>query len=141
MELHHLFHVFFFVKSADKTTRTDKRNKTLHSSYRESYWVHHCNFFEVYLFEVLDGCLSVCSALWLTDGWCTVWSLRHSERQVLAYFFSLSFCTTLITPDILFRADTDHNSRLSVSHPDTDQPPSVCRHAQLFQHFHTDGCT
>lgn len=105
-----LFLFFFFfgrLRDSQKKNRRAKRNKSMHADwqpqYRENYWVHHWHFFEVYLFEILEGspsfwlCL-LCGSL--MGGVQSARPSRLSERQVSAYSVSPFHSAPLSSPPI-----------------------------------------
>ena len=109
--------LFFLLKECEKK-QIKEINTDWQLQYRESYWVHVDISLRFYLFEILEGCLclAVCALCGsLMGGVQSARPLRPSERQVLSCLFSLSFCAAVVTPDILVRADTLHNTLLFVS--------------------------
>lgn len=54
MALHHLFLTFYEIEKKKNTE--EKQKPSTQAGSRESYWVHRWRFFEVYLFEILEGC-------------------------------------------------------------------------------------
>lgn len=105
MALHHIADAFFFFLK-ERIQNRKKQIKVIKSwtrtgSYRECFWDHHWHFFEVCLFEILDGCLRVLLCGSPMGGVRSVQPLRPHERQVLTCYFSLSFCSPVFGPDIL----------------------------------------
>lgn len=105
------FSSFFFFFLRVRKNKTNRRNKTLHADWQLQ---HREIFFEVLLFEILEGSLPVWLRVSLMGSVKSARPWRPSGISLFCLRFIFCFCTAVVIPDILA-----HNSRLFVTHPDT----------------------